>query len=84
MQHRLCDVLREDVDAEHRAVAVVLLEVLRGDPVRVGALLRQLEPQIREPCSTASGLTVFTRIPAEPPSSARQRARCSSAALAVE
>ena len=39
---------------------------------------------MREPCRTASGLTVFTRIPAAPPSSARQRARCSSAAFADE
>src|SRR6267378_798772 len=40
--------------------------------------------QIRDPASTASGLTVLTRILYWPPSSARQRARCASAALAVE
>ena len=45
---------------------------------------RQLESQIREPWRTASGLTVLTRIPGRPPSSARQRARCSSAAFADE
>ena len=39
---------------------------------------------MRDPASTASGLTVLTRIPNCPPSSARQRARCASAALAVE
>ena len=39
---------------------------------------------MREPCSTASGLTVLTRMPSAPPSSARQRARCSSAAFADE
>src|SRR6266568_3671645 len=39
---------------------------------------------MRDPASTASGLTVFTRMPNCPPSSARQRARCASAALAVE
>ena len=33
---------------------------------------------------TASGLTVLTRIPCGPPSSARQRARCSDAAFADE
>ena len=37
-----------------------------------------------EPWMTASGLTVLTRIPCGPPSSARQRARCSEAALADE
>ncbi len=39
---------------------------------------------MREPCRTASGLTVLARIPLQPPSSARHRARCSSAALADE
>ena len=33
---------------------------------------------------TASGLTVFTRMPCSPPSSARQRARWREAALAEE
>src|SRR3954449_11619541 len=45
---------------------------------------RHVESQIREPWSTASGFTVLTRIPAAPPSSARHRARCSSAAFADE
>src|ERR1700749_355322 len=46
--------------------------------------VRQEEPQILDPCRTASGFTVFTRMPATPPSSAKHRARCSSAALADE
>ena len=37
-----------------------------------------------EPAITASGLTVLTRIPCGPPSSARQRARWSDAAFAEE
>ena len=37
-----------------------------------------------EPWITASGLTVLTRIPCGPPSSARQRARWSDAAFADE
>ena len=37
-----------------------------------------------EPASTASGLTVLTRMPCAPPSSARHRARWSDAALADE
>ena len=37
---------------------------------------------MRELPSTASGFTQLNRIPAAPPSSARQRARCNSAALA--
>src|SRR5215208_4022428 len=45
---------------------------------------RQLEPQILDPCNTASGFTVLTRMRSDPPSSARHRARCSSAAFAEE
>ena len=44
----------------------------------------QSDDQMLEPSITASGLTVLTRIPCAPPSSARQRARCSEAALADE
>ncbi len=42
------------------------------------------DDQMLEPSMTASGLTVLTRMPCLPPSSARQRARCSEAALADE
>src|SRR5215510_11123353 len=44
----------------------------------------QSEDQMADPAMTASGLTVLTRIPCGPPSSARQRARRSEAALADE
>ena len=44
----------------------------------------QSDDQMPEPWMTASGLTVLTRIPCGPPSSARQRARCSDAAFADE
>ena len=44
----------------------------------------QSDDHSAEPSMTASGLTVFTRIESAPPSSARQRARCSEAALAEE
>ena len=49
-----------------------------------GSAFRQALLQMREPLRTASGLTVLTRTPYCPPSSARQRARCASAALAAE
>ena len=42
------------------------------------------DDQIAEPSITASGLTVLTRMPWRPPSSARQRARWSAAAFADE
>src|SRR5215472_4987812 len=45
---------------------------------------RHVDDQIVLPCSTASGQTELTRMPDAPPSSARQRARCSSAAFAAE
>ncbi len=55
MQDRLRDVLGQDVHAEHGAVPVVLLEVLGAMPYAAARSSRQLESQIREPCSTASG-----------------------------
>src|ERR671914_1321777 len=39
VQHRLGHVLRKDVDAEDRPLAVVLLELALFDPVRGGPLL---------------------------------------------
>src|SRR5215210_6208599 len=39
VQDRLCDVLREDVDLERGALAVVLLQLVGLDPVGGGALL---------------------------------------------
>ena len=40
------------------------------------------DDQMPDPWMTASGFTVFTRMPAGPPSSARHRARCREAAFA--
>ena len=45
---------------------------------------KMLGVEALQPSSTASGLTVLTRIPFGPPSSARQRARCREAAFADE
>src|ERR671912_183785 len=45
---------------------------------------RQPEFQILDPCNTASGLTVLTLMRSGPPSSARHRAKCNSAAFAEE
>ena len=79
------NVFGEDVYAERRPLPVMLLELYSGSmPYAAARSSRHDDPHIREPCSTASGFTVLTRMPSPPPSSARHRARCSSAAFADE
>ena len=63
MQHRLGDVLRQHVHAEAWCACGSTPRARRArDRTPPARSSRQFESQIREPCRTASGFTVFTRI----------------------
>src|SRR5713226_7734893 len=75
-EHRLGDVLGEDPDTEKVALAVELLELGDRDPLGGRALVPDLLGPELESWKTASGLTMFERIPWGAPSSARTFASC--------